>query len=83
MDTNKNGTIEKSEIFTFFKELAKEDDVRDEERKKRQAAKYHENKTPVTIENNAPTEAEKKLHEEAEKAKTKLIEEIKSFKVED
>ena len=57
MDTNKNGKIEKDEIFTFFKELAKDDDVREAEKKKRQAAKYHENKTPITRENKEPTEA--------------------------
>jgi len=83
LDTNKNGTIEKNEIFTFFKELAQEDDVREAEKKKRQAAKYHENKTPITLDTKGPTEAEKKLKEEAEMAKTKLIEEIKSFKTED
>ena len=75
--------IEKDEVYTFFKELAKEDDVREAEKKKRQAAKYHESKTPVTLVGKEPTEAEKKLKEEAEKAKTKLLEEIKSFKTED
>ena len=32
---------------------------------------------------NEPTEAEKKLKEDAENAKTKLIEDIKNFKVDD
>jgi Ca2+-binding EF-hand superfamily protein len=35
LDTNKNGTIEKDEVYNFFKELAKDDDVREEEKKKR------------------------------------------------
>ena len=40
-DKDKNGTIEKDEVYNFFKELAKDDDVREEEKKNQRSLSSH------------------------------------------